>query len=281
MPWYFAIWDGAATHATACAPAAGAFCFWQADPWASACGPTCAAAAWGPAGRPHAQRVRRRVPGRPPTRIALRGPARILPRRCARPRGSPAQPVYGHNDWYWAYGEQQRDHACSPTPDHIVELSPPARIAPSRSSTTAGSPSAGAAGTGVGLWDRGNERFPDMAGLAERDARGAGRARASGSVRCSRPTDGTRRLATRPGPADARPLRPEVLEKVADDIRRLRAWGFELVKHDYSTFDILGRWGFQMGSSAHRRRLDLRGGTAPHHGRGHRGPLSHHPPCVR
>ncbi len=31
------------------------------------------------------------------------------------------------------------------------------------------------------------------------------------------------------------------------DIRRFRDWGFELIKHDFSTFDALGRWGFQMG----------------------------------
>ena len=27
----------------------------------------------------------------------------------------------------------------------------------------------------------------------------------------------------------------------------MRGWGYELVKHDFSTFDILGRWGMKMG----------------------------------
>jgi len=33
----------------------------------------------------------------------------------------------------------------------------------------------------------------------------------------------------------------EVRRKVAGDIARLRQWGFELIKHDYTTFDIFGR----------------------------------------
>jgi alpha-galactosidase len=41
----------------------------------------------------------------------------------------------------------------------------------------------------------------------------------------------------------------EVKERVAADISRLRQWGYELIKHDYSTFDILGRWGFAFGAN--------------------------------
>src|SRR5205807_2227119 len=48
------------------------------------------------------------------------------------------------------------------------------------------------------------------------------------------------------------PTVPDVLHKVSDDITRVRQWGFELIKHDYSTFDIFGRWGFQMGSAMTR-----------------------------
>jgi alpha-galactosidase len=48
------------------------------------------------------------------------------------------------------------------------------------------------------------------------------------------------------------PTVPEVAKKVADDIGRLRTWGYELIKHDYTTFDIFGRWGFQMGTSLTR-----------------------------
>jgi alpha-galactosidase len=48
------------------------------------------------------------------------------------------------------------------------------------------------------------------------------------------------------------PTVPDVRQKIADDIKRLSDWGFELIKHDYSTYDIFGRWGFQMGSALTR-----------------------------
>ena len=41
------------------------------------------------------------------------------------------------------------------------------------------------------------------------------------------------------------PSHPDVLAQVTRDTQRIVQWGFELIKHDYSTFDIFGRWGFQ------------------------------------
>ena len=42
------------------------------------------------------------------------------------------------------------------------------------------------------------------------------------------------------------PSVPEVLERVAADVARFAEWGFELVKHDFTTFDCFGKWGFEM-----------------------------------
>jgi alpha-galactosidase len=42
------------------------------------------------------------------------------------------------------------------------------------------------------------------------------------------------------------PTLPETLQRIGDTIRLYREWGYELVKHDYSTYDCFGRWGFQM-----------------------------------
>lgn len=41
------------------------------------------------------------------------------------------------------------------------------------------------------------------------------------------------------------PLDPTLkvaLETVADDVRRFRSWGYELIKHDFSTYDLFGRF---------------------------------------
>jgi alpha-galactosidase len=44
------------------------------------------------------------------------------------------------------------------------------------------------------------------------------------------------------------PSLPETLARVRADFARLRDWGYALIKHDWTTCDILGRWGFQMGA---------------------------------
>ncbi len=40
---------------------------------------------------------------------------------------------------------------------------------------------------------------------------------------------------------------PEVLTHIEEDLKQIASWGFELVKHDFSTWDIFGRWGYEMG----------------------------------
>ena len=42
------------------------------------------------------------------------------------------------------------------------------------------------------------------------------------------------------------PSHPEVLEYIKEDVRRIGSWGYELIKHDFSTFDLFGKWGFEM-----------------------------------
>jgi alpha-galactosidase len=41
---------------------------------------------------------------------------------------------------------------------------------------------------------------------------------------------------------------PATLQTVADDIARFVGWGYELIKHDFSTFDLVGQWGVRMGA---------------------------------
>jgi alpha-galactosidase len=45
------------------------------------------------------------------------------------------------------------------------------------------------------------------------------------------------------------PTVPDVHEHVATHIRRFVDWGYDLIKHDFTTYDLLGLWGFQMGPS--------------------------------
>ena len=100
-------------------------------------------------------------------------------------------------------------------------------------------------GGAKGEWDRGNAKFPDMAALAADLVRTG-----------TRPGIWVRLLVAQPGQPQSwklardraylDPSVPEVRAYVTATARRLRGWGYELIKHDYSTFDLTGRWGFQM-----------------------------------
>ena len=45
------------------------------------------------------------------------------------------------------------------------------------------------------------------------------------------------------------PSHPEVLEYVKATTERIVSWGYELIKHDFSTFDIFGKWGFEVSEN--------------------------------
>jgi alpha-galactosidase len=250
MPWYVAAWDGSATHGYGVRTGAGAMCFWRVDPdgislWTdvrsggagvqlgerelAVCDVLCRE------GHPH------------------ESPFAALHRFCGIMSPAPRLPdhaVYGHNDWYYAYGNNSAESVRADA-QRIVDVSPTGGNRPYAVIDDGWQPERGADKKGVGEWDRGNERFPDMPGLASEMVRAG-----------TRPGIWIRPLqapATAPDswrlPRQRSMLDPTVegvLDKVAADIARLRQWGFQLIKHDYSTFDILGRWGRQMGASPTR-----------------------------
>ncbi len=49
-----------------------------------------------------------------------------------------------------------------------------------------------------------------------------------------------------PGHRTLDPSIPEVLEYIKADIRRFTEWGFELIKHDFTTWDMFELWGMEM-----------------------------------
>jgi alpha-galactosidase len=168
---------------------------------------------------------------------------------CDTPRLA-AQPVYGGNNWYYTYG---RDFTAE---DIVRDSELLAGFAPAG---TANRPfmvidMGWAPGVdGAGPTSRGNAVFPDMAGLAARMRRAG--ARAGIWIRplltAEKPPDGWRLQGGAGRERSATwvldPSVPEVLEYLRNSVAGIRGWGFELIKHDYSTYDIFGRWGFQMG----------------------------------
>ena len=247
MPWYVAAWDGKLTNCYGVRTGASAFCFWQVDPqgislWADVRSGSIAIRLGDR--ELHVCDVVCRAGQQDQSPFAALH--RFCRDMCPAPR-LPAQPVYGHNDWYYAYGNNSEITVLDDT-KRIVELSPSGDNRPFAVIDDGWQPERSADKLGVGMWDRGNERFPDMPGLANR-IRQAG-ARAGIWIRpLLAPKDAPDAWRLSRARTMLDPTVPGVLEKVAADIGRLHQWGYDLIKHDYSTFDILGRWGSQMGSS--------------------------------
>jgi alpha-galactosidase len=171
-------------------------------------------------------------------------------RMCAKPR-LPSAPVYGGNNWYYTYGQNLSAEALVRDSDLMAALAPSGPNRPFMVLDMGWEP----AGQGAGPTERGNDKFPDMPGMvAEMKKRGV------------RPGVWIRPLLSvaalpqswllkseqagggvKPPFVVLDPSVPESLAYVEQRVRGLSDWGFDLIKHDYSTFDITGRWGFQMG----------------------------------
>lgn len=161
----------------------------------------------------------------------------------------PHRPLVGANNWYYAYGVGFDRDAVLGDARTVVELCDGHPVRPY--SVIDDGWNAGGPGSG-GPWEGGIPgTFDDMTGLAaEISAVGARPGLWFRPLRSREQTD--RGLAIPRPDRDQEvtldPTRPEVLERVAGDLRRFRGWGYELIKHDFSSYDIFGRFGPAMGA---------------------------------
>jgi alpha-galactosidase len=161
---------------------------------------------------------------------------------CDNPR-LPEKPVYGINDWYFAYGNNSAALIMQTT-----------------------SLMAALAGNHENLpfsviddgWESENDfskpngKFPDMQKLAGEIKNTGMRPGLWTRPLSAKMTDKPNLLlASIPGRDD--PKNPKLDPSISENIERIKnlwntyhQWGFEMVKHDYTTFDLFGRWGFQM-----------------------------------
>ncbi len=250
MPWYVAMSDGARTHTYGVRTGASAFCSWYADPagislWADVRSGA-APLELGPRVLEVCDVVCRAGQDGESAFAAIHAFCKQL---CESPK-IPAAPVYGSNDWYYAYGKNSAATVLADA-DHIVELSPAGANRPFVVIDDGWQPGRGASREGAGTWDRANEKFPDIHRLlADVTQRGARPGMWIRPLQAAADVADNWRLAR-----DRNVLDPTVVgvrEKVAADIARLREWGCAMIKHDYSTYDIFGRWGNQMGSALTR-----------------------------
>lgn len=83
--------------------------------------------------------------------------------------------------------------------------------------------------------------FDDMAGVAASTKAAGARPGLWFRPLLSRtPTRAPRPGVQRDGGHRLDPSLPLALETVAEDVARFRGWGYELIKHDFSTYDVFG-----------------------------------------
>jgi len=169
---------------------------------------------------------------------------------CPAPR-LPQQPVYGINDWYFAYG----NNSASLILDHTAMLAELVTSTDNRPFSVIDAGWATYAPTlpGDGGWQddftRPNPKFGDMEKLAGQITRLGMRPGLWTRPLCAaHDTARNRLLPAIAGRDDPRqpvldPTIPENLAHVEHLFQTYRAWQYELVKHDFTTYDLLGRWG--------------------------------------
>lgn len=246
MPWYFLAWTEEKTHCFGVKTEPNALCWWQTDGQQVSlfadisCGnaqvcldgqelPVC--------------EVVMETYAEDPCEAACR----FCHRMCPAPR-MPAGPVYGGNDWYCNYGDSSYEKIITHT-RRIVECSPengprPYMVIDDGWELCHHPEHSEKEFFNGGPWRYCNRNFGDMKKLAAEITR-------IGAIPgiWFRPLWTTEKfperyiLKYREMKYTLDPSVPEVLEIVRQDVACLRNWGYRLIKHDFSTFDLFGKWG--------------------------------------
>jgi len=172
---------------------------------------------------------------------------------CEKPR-LPAQPVYGINDWYFAYGRNSADLI-------LQHTSLMAGLVTDNTNRPFSVVDAGWADYSPLLPDdccwqddfsRPNDKFKDMGLLAANIRKLGMRPGLWMRPLCAAFNDPPNRLLPRIAGRDnpknpvLDPTLDENIARIKRNISLYRQWGYDLVKHDFSTYDILGKWGFEI-----------------------------------
>jgi alpha-galactosidase len=162
----------------------------------------------------------------------------------------PDKVIYGGNNWYYAYGKSSKREIIDDAA-FISEVSSGIKNRPYyvidacwQESITDGLVASG------GPYDGGNEKFGDMSAIAE-DLNKIG---VIPGIWCRmtvyrKDLEKNQIIRNLPEGYAVDITSPAIQEMIADDIRKMVEWGYRLIKHDFSTYDIIGKWGFEAGTS--------------------------------
>lgn len=156
----------------------------------------------------------------------------------------PKYPVYGSNNWYYAYGKSSESEILADC-DYILNLTKDIENKPYMVIDDCWQEHHRLNEYNGGPWTKGNEKFPDMKALADKLVQKG--VRPGIWVRLLLNEDENIKNEWRLSHNNCiDPTNPEALNYIKEDIKRICNWGYTLIKHDFSTFDLFGKWGFQM-----------------------------------
>ena len=156
----------------------------------------------------------------------------------------PDFPVYGSNNWYYAYGDSSQEEILQDT-DYVVELTKGVDNPPYMVIDDCWQEHHRLGDYNGGPWKKGNEKFPDMGALAKKlEEKGVRPGIWVRFLLNEEETIPNEWRLSHNGCLD--PSNPEVLSYIKEDVERICNWGYTLIKHDFTTFDIFGRWGLEM-----------------------------------
>ncbi len=166
----------------------------------------------------------------------------------------PKQPVYGINDWYFAYGNNSKDLILQTTammaelvtdhsnkPFSVIDMGWSKKPLKSNEEYVWGDD-----------FTQGNASFGDMDVVASEIMKlGMRPGLWTRPLQANAADKPTLLIPVRKDQQDLKeryldPTIPENLQRITHTISLYKNWGFELVKHDYTSYDLFGRWGFEM-----------------------------------
>ena len=253
-PWYLLIYDGQGTRALGVKTGAASICYWQIAPrqlelyldtHSGGMG-----VRLGDRTLDAAEIITTRsLPGETP----FQTDHRFCKMMCDRPV-LPPKPVYGINDWYFAYGNNSKTTILQTT-DVMSRLAADAANRPYSVIDDGWSlklPKKDSDNCWGDDYSTPNQKFGDMSVVAGHIKKlGMLPGLWTRTLLANQHDDPRLMIPLRQGQQNLKeryldPTIPENLARIGKIIGLYKDWSFELVKHDYSTYDFFGRWGFEM-----------------------------------
>jgi alpha-galactosidase len=167
----------------------------------------------------------------------------------------PKKPVYGINDWYFAYGNNSRALILEHTKtmaDLVTNWDNKPFSVIDDGWQVKGVKSNDSWGED---FTRGNENFGDMSTMAAQIKQHGMRPGLWTRPLLANSSDNPAMLIPiRPDQKNPKerfldPTFPENAQRISTTVRLYKMWGFHLLKHDYTSYDLFGRWGFEMSEN--------------------------------